>query len=143
MEGAQQTTDGGYAFAGYYFQNAVYTERAWLVKTDSTGNVQWNKIYGPDVEYSNRYFYSFQQTSDGGFIAAGSTNQFDGGNASAWLVKTDSNGNISNNDSATTSSVTVTVSNAKLSAVNDKFSYVADHSLIHSSAPLAATNECQ
>jgi hypothetical protein len=148
MEGAQQTTDGGYAFAGYYFQNTVYTERAWLVKTDSAGNVQWNKIYGPDVEYSNRYFYSFLQTSDGGFIAAGSMNQFDGGNASAWLVKTDSSGNISkcadvHNDSATTSSVTVTVSNGKLSAVNDKFSYVADHSLILSSAPLAATNECQ
>ena len=80
MEGVQQTTDGGYAFAGYYFQNSVYTERAWLVKTDSAGNVQWNKIYGPDVQYSNRYFYTFQQTSDGGFIAAGSTNQFNGGN---------------------------------------------------------------
>jgi hypothetical protein len=51
-----------YAFAGYYFQNTVYTERAWLVRTDSAGKVQWNKIYGPDVEYSDRYFYSFQQT---------------------------------------------------------------------------------
>ncbi len=148
MEGAQQTTDGGYAFAGYYFQNTVYTERAWLVKTDSTGDVQWNKIYGPDVQYSNRYFYSFQQTSDGGFIAAGSTNQFNGNNASAWLVKTDSNGNISScadvhNDSATTSSITVTVSNGHLAAVKDGVSYVADKSLILSSAPLAATNECK
>jgi hypothetical protein len=147
MEGAQQTTDGGYAFAGYYFQNTVYTERAWLVKTDSAGNVQWNKIYGPDVEYSNRYFYSFQQTSDGGFIAAGSTNQFNGGNASAWLVKTDSTGAISkctdvHNDSAVTSSIRVTVSNGRLSAAKDSASYVADNSLALSSAPLAATNEC-
>src|SRR6516162_6244467 len=69
--GVQQTADGGYAFAGYFFQNTVYTERAWLVKTDSAGNVQWDKIYGPDVQYSDRYFHSFQQTSDGGFIAAG------------------------------------------------------------------------
>jgi hypothetical protein len=147
MEGVQQTTDGGYAFAGYYFLNTVYTERAWLVKTDSLGNMQWNKIYGPDVQYSNRYFYSFQQTSDGGFIAAGSTNQFNGGNASAWLVKTDSNGNISkctdvHNDTATTSSVRVTVSNGNLSAVKDSFSYVADNSLILTSAPAAATSEC-
>jgi hypothetical protein len=147
MEGAQQTTDRGYAFAGYYFQNTVYTERAWLVKTDSAGNVQWNKIYGPDVEYSNRYFYSFQQTSDGGFIAAGSTNQFNGGNASAWLVKTDSAGAISkctdvHNDSAVTSSITVTVSNGKLSAAKDSASYVADNSLALSTASLAATNEC-
>jgi hypothetical protein len=146
--GVQQTTDGGYAFAGYYFQNTVYTERAWLVKTDSAGAMQWNKIYGPDVQYSNRYFRSFQQTSDGGFIAAGNTNQFNGGNASTWLVKTDSNGNISKcadvlNDSAVTSSIRVTVSNGRLSAVKDGDSYVADNSLNLSSAPLAATNECQ
>jgi hypothetical protein len=147
ITGVQQTSDGGYAFSGYYFQNTVYTERAWLVKTDSSGNVQWNKIYGPDVEYSDRYFYSFQQTSDGGFIAAGSTNEFDSGNASIWLVKTDSSGNISSctdvqNDSATTGPIAVTVSNGKLSPVSDSFSYVADK-LIVSTAPLAATNECR
>jgi hypothetical protein len=145
--GVQQTADGGYAFAGYYFQYTVYTERAWLVKTDSTGKVQWDKIYGPDVQYSDRYFDSFQQTSDGGFIAAGSTNQFNGGDNSIWLVKTDSNGNISNcadvhNDSAATGSIAVTVSNGDLSAVEDGFSYVAD-SLILSSAPLAAAKECR
>jgi hypothetical protein len=145
--GVQQTADGGYAFAGYYFQYTVYTERAWLVKTDSAGNVQWDNIYGPDVQYSNRYFYSFQQTSDGGFIVAGSTNQFNGGDNSIWLVKTDSNGNLSNcadvhKDSAATGSIAVTVSNGKLSAVQDGLSYVAD-SLILSSAPLAATTECR
>ena len=146
IAGVQQTTDGGYAFAGYYFQNTVYTERAWLVKTDSAGNVQWDKIYGPDVQYSDRYFHSFQQTSDGGFIAAGSTNQFNGGDNSIWLVKTDSNGNMSScaevhNDSAITGSIAVTVSDGHLSVVNDGFSYVAD-SLILSSAPLAATKGC-
>jgi len=145
--GVQQTADGGYAFAGYYFQNTVYTERAWLVKTDSTGKVQWDKIYGPDVQYSDRYFHSFQQTSDGGFIAAGSTNEFNGGDNSIWLVKTDSNGNISScadvhNDSAVTGSIAVTVSNGNLSTVKDGLSYVAD-SLILSSAPFAATKECQ
>jgi hypothetical protein len=119
--GVEQTADGGYAFAGYYFQNTIYTERAWLVKTDSAGAVQWNNIYGPDVQYSDRKFYSFQQTSDGGFIAAGFTNQFNGGDNSIWLVKTDSNGAVSNcadvkNDSAATNSIAVTVSNGRLSA---------------------------
>jgi hypothetical protein len=145
--GAQQTADGGYAFAGYYFQNTVYTERAWLVKTDSTGKVQWNKIYGPDVEYSSRYFYSFQQTSDGGFIAAGSTNEFNGGDASTWLVKTDSNGNISScadvhNDSAQTGSIAVTVSKGNLSAAKDAVSYIVD-SLIPFGSPLAEIKECR
>src|SRR3989442_124219 len=79
ITGVQQTADGGYAFAGYYFQNTIYDQRAWLVKTDSTGKVQWDKIYGPDVQYSDRSFLSFQQTSDGGFIAAGSTNEYNSG----------------------------------------------------------------
>ena len=143
--GVQQTADGGYAFAGYYFQNTVYTERAWLVKTDSAGNVQWDKIYGPDVRYSDRSFRSFQQTSDGGFIAAGSTNQFNSGDSSIWLVKTESNGNTNctdvHNDSAVTGSIAVTVANGDLSAVQDSVSYVAD-SLILSSAPLTATKQC-
>jgi hypothetical protein len=144
--GVQQTTDGGYAFAGYYFQNTVYTERAWLVKTDSAGAVQWNKIYGPDIQYSDRYFRSFQQASDGGFIGAGNTNQFNGGDISTWLVKTDASGNVANcvdvkNDSAANNSITVTVSNGRLSAVNDGLSYVPD-SLNLFSAPLAATIEC-
>src|SRR5215469_4839257 len=148
IAGAQQTSDGGYAFAGYYFQNTIYDERAWMVKTDVSGNVRWNKIYGPDVQYSDRYFHSFQQTSDGGFIAAGSTNEFNnnGGN-SLWLVKTDSNGNISHcadvhNDSAVSGSIAVTVSNGDLSAVADGVSYVPD-SLILSGAPLTTTRECQ
>src|SRR5256885_1365058 len=90
ITGAQQTSDGGYAFSGYYFQNTVYDERAWLVKTDSTGKVQWDRTYGADVQDSSRKFYSFQQTSDCGFIAAGSTNQVNGGDQSLWLVKTES-----------------------------------------------------
>lgn len=147
VTGVQQTADGGYAFSGYYFQNTVYDERAWLVNTDSSGNVQWNKIYGPDVEDSDRYFYSFQQTSDGGFIAAGVTNEFNGGENSIWLVKTDSSGSISSctdvhNDLATTGSIAVTVSDGELSTVSDGFSYVADK-LILSTALLAATQECK
>ncbi len=144
--GAQQTSDGGYAFAGHYFQNTIYEERAWLVKTDSAGNVQWDKIYGADVEYSYRYFLSFQQTSDGGFIAAGSTNQYNNGYSSLWLVKTDSNGNIPHcNDvkttSDTSSNVSVKVSNSDLTAAKDSFSYLADI-LSTSSGPLTATKEC-
>jgi hypothetical protein len=146
ITGAQQTTDGGYAFAGYYFQNTIYNERAWLVKTDSTGKVQWDKIYGADVQYSDRKFLSFQQTSDGGFIAAGYTNQYNNGYTSLWLVKTDSNGNISNcgdvkTASDTSSTVTVKVSNSDIGAVKDGFSYLAD-TLSSLAGPFTATKEC-
>ena len=146
ITGAQQTADGGYAFAGYYFQNTVYDERAWLVKTDSAGKVQWDKIYGADVEYSDRKFLSFQQTSDGGFIAAGFTNQYNDGYGSLWLVKTDPNGNISGcsdvkNSPDITSSVTVTVSNSDLKANGDGYAYLAD-TLSTLPGPLTATKEC-
>src|SRR5438105_896362 len=146
ITGVQQTSDGGYAFSGYYFQNTVYDERAWLVKTDSAGKVQWDRTYGADVQYSSRKFYSFQQTSDGGFIAAGSTNQFNGGDNSLWLVKTDSNGNIAGcNDVQTQSdvsgTVSVTVSNSDLKATPDSFTYVAD-TLSSLPGPLKATKEC-
>src|SRR6266567_4296997 len=146
ITGAQQTADGGYAFSGYYFQNTVYDERAWLVKTDSTGKVQWDRTYGADVQYSYRKFYSFQQTSDGGFIAAGTTNQFNSGDNSLWLVKTDSNGNIAGcNDVQTRSdvsgSVSVTVSISDLKATPDSFTYVAD-TISSLPGPLKATKEC-
>ena len=143
---AQQTTDGGYAFAGYYFQNTIYDQRAWLVKTDSAGNVQWDKFYGPDVQNSYRTFNSFRQTSDGGFIAAGSTSEYSNGYSSLWVVKTDSNGSISGcsdvkNGSDTSSSATVKVSTTGLTAVKVGFSYLAD-SLTTSAGVLAATKEC-
>ena len=146
ITGAQQTTDGGYAFAGYYFQNTIYDQRAWLVKTDSAGKVQWDRIYGPDVQYSDRSFLSFQQTSDGGFIAAGSTNEYNSGYTSLWVVKTDSSGNISGcsdvkNASDTSGSIAVTVSNTALAVAKDSVSYVAD-SLTSFAGALTATKEC-
>jgi hypothetical protein len=81
-----QTSDGGYALAGGTRSFGVGTPGFWnvyLVKTDSTGNLQWNKTYGgPDHDYA----YWIAQTSDGGYALA-----CEGGYAD--LVKTDSNGN--------------------------------------------------
>lgn len=40
----------------------------WMVKTDASGNIQWqNSIGGSD----NDALYSLKQTTDGGFIMAG------------------------------------------------------------------------
>ncbi|MCG2761366.1 MAG: hypothetical protein L6407_09160, partial [Candidatus Delongbacteria bacterium] len=88
---AQQTTDGGYIILGD--SQTTYetkTTDAWLIKTDLSGNVEWNKKYGGFSEDRGR---SVQQTMDGGFIIVGYTESFGAGIFDVWLFKTDENGN--------------------------------------------------
>lgn len=66
----QQTSDGGYILCGYTFSTngAVTTAPGgWIVKLNSTGTIQWQKGAG-------LFMNCIQQTTDGGYIAAGYTN---------------------------------------------------------------------
>ena len=85
-----QTSDGGYALAGYTYSFGAGGGDFWLVKTDASGNAQWNKTYG-GTGYES--LNAFVQTSDGGYALLGSTNSFGAGYIDFWLVKTDSAGN--------------------------------------------------
>jgi len=84
-----QTIDGGYALSGFTKTYGVGGGDYWLVRTDSSGNVLWNKTFGGDLL---DVAYSLQQTSDGGFIVAGETASFGAGSYDLWVVKTDPNG---------------------------------------------------
>jgi hypothetical protein len=84
-----KTSDGGFALTGYTISFGAGPADFWLVKTDSNGNMQWNKTYGgANYDRAN----SLVETSDGGFALAGSSGS--GPPADFWLVKTDSNGNM-------------------------------------------------
>ncbi len=78
VESVIQTHDGGYALAGNTKSFGSGGYEFWLIKTDSLGNIEWNKTYGSGSAFS------IVQTSDEGYIIAGG----------AKLVKTDSTGNI-------------------------------------------------
>ncbi|HWR26436.1 MAG TPA: PKD domain-containing protein [candidate division Zixibacteria bacterium] len=65
-----RTQDGGYAIAGFNRSDVVDYFNAWLVKTDPDGNESWSRILMGDRTGQN-ILSSVQETSDGGFIVAG------------------------------------------------------------------------
>ena len=87
----QQTTDGGYIITGITGHTS-YGGYAWLIKTDSTGNIIWDKNL--EAYQTNYHFCNcVQQTTDGGYIITGYNYFWADGDNDVWLIKTNSNGN--------------------------------------------------
>ena len=86
-----QTSDGGFAMAGYTEASTISLSNMLLVKTDVNGELEWNKVFGG--KYMDEA-YSLIQTSDGGFAMAGKTTSYGAGYPDMWLVKTDVNGEL-------------------------------------------------
>jgi uncharacterized delta-60 repeat protein len=86
-----QSSDGGYVVAGYTKSFGAGGEDIYVVKLDSTGNVQWAKTIGGS---GNDFARSIIQSSDGGYVVAGWTYSFGAGRSDFYVVKLDSSGNV-------------------------------------------------
>jgi len=86
-----RTNDNGYLITGWADnnRNADY----WMIKTDSNGDEIWNKNFGGS-KYDFGHSRNCYQTGDGGYIMSGYTYSYGAGKLDAWIVKTDSMGNM-------------------------------------------------
>jgi len=99
----EETSDGGAIFIGDTrssdgdVSNFNGDRDYWIVKTDSNGTIEWESAFGgTDDDFGT----SIEQTSDGGYIAIGSSKSTDGdisnpvGIFNIWVIKLNSAGVI-------------------------------------------------
>ena len=85
-----QAGDGGFTLVGYTYSFGAGDADIWFVKTDSNGNMEWNKTYGADGYEVARDLL----LTDDGYIILGETTSFGAGEGDVWLIKTNSVGNM-------------------------------------------------
>jgi hypothetical protein len=69
-----------------------FASDAWVIKLDSSGDLKWNRYFGNTNE--DHSIASIEQTSDGGFIAAGRKRSSDNSINQLYVIKLDMQGNI-------------------------------------------------
>ena len=86
-----QTSDGGYAVAGYTESKGAGGYDMWVVKLNARGKRKWNKTFGGSDDDKA---YSIVQTSDSGYAVAGYTKSKGAGKKDMWVLKLDKDGNL-------------------------------------------------
>ena len=89
----KQTSDGGFAIVGYTSYKTAGGYDVYLLKTDSNGILQWERRYGGPKSDKG---FSVEQTSDGGYIIAGSAEQagLSSNGPELYVIKTDHQGQV-------------------------------------------------
>lgn len=88
-ESVHQTKDEGYVVVGYTTSFGTGDKDAWLLKTNSDGNNEWDEnLGGPGDDAA----WSVEETNDGGYVVLGYTDSYGIGKFDVWLVKTNADG---------------------------------------------------
>ena len=100
----KQTYEGGFIIGGVTYSNDIdlsgdtrFTPDFWVVKLNSTGNIEWHKTLGGS---SFDYIDDIEQSIDGGYIIGGRVLSDDGnitnnqGGYDSWIIKLNSVGEI-------------------------------------------------
>ena len=85
-----ETSDGGFAIVGRTNSVGNGWWDVYLVKTDSTGDLEWWRTYGGEDWDGGR---SVVEVKDGGFLIGGYTFSYGPGAVCFYLIRTDAQGN--------------------------------------------------
>jgi parallel beta-helix repeat protein len=123
----RETSDGNYIVAGNTYSFGAGNGDLLLIKLDSDGDIVWQNTYGgTDLEHE----MSIEQTTDTGFIVAGSTKSYNAGYYDAWVLKLDMNGEIPGCDILTEG----------YAQIHYTYAAVANTSVIHLNSPAVPMN---
>jgi PKD repeat protein len=118
----RESSDGNYIVAGNTYSFGGGNGDLLLIKLDSEGNIVWQNTYGgTDLEHE----MSIQQTTDTGYIVAGSTKSYNAGYYDAWVLKLDINGEIPGCDILTEG----------YAQIRHTYAVVANTNVIHLNSP--------
>lgn len=89
--GVVQTRDNGFVAVGVTLSFGAGSYDVYAVKTDSDGNLEWERTYGGIEE---EFGYDVKETPDNGLVIVGFTDTFSVGSAeyAVYLIKTDASG---------------------------------------------------
>ena len=97
VRGCRQTDDGGYIQSGMSFSWGDGDQDAWVVKTDASGNMMWNKTYGSE---NNEHCYgmdaaNMSPTEEGYvFVIVKNAWKMSEPKEDLWIIETDKEGNL-------------------------------------------------
>ncbi|MEI7918181.1 MAG: type II secretion system protein [Candidatus Saccharibacteria bacterium] len=105
--GLIQTSDSGYTVVGYTNSFGAGGSDIFLAKYASDGSLTWSKTWGGAGSDNGGWLF---QTSDGGYVVSGNTNDYGSGNYDMFLAKYKSDGSITGCSSPMCQSPTASVS---------------------------------